>query len=728
MDQKHIQLPTAPSNEFLSLEDILDAIKRWKWIIAAAFAVSLTISFFWYYNQPNIFAASVKLLYSKSSGNVTLFANDFSSNQSRALGNELELLKSRQFALKVASAILDTLKLHPEYTKYPIFARLNSTKNPESIVGNLLGNRNAQSPRALDIITISFEGLNAEEAAIIANIFGSVYIDNDVSNNRLTQSVVKNFIKNQLDIKAADLKVSENQLQDYMVNSGIVTISAESNTIVGQISSVEAKINDSRLQIGILEQQIKTAEEQLKKIEPELANLSINIIDDYVGILQKQIALKESERDIKMATTNPNDYAVKLSLNELELQSKNLRAQLEKRIAEAYANSVPVNVLEKAKDFSNTKIVASVSIEIEKSKIEKLEKLLAEFETKFEEIPEKNVNYARYERARRSAEELYLILEKKYQESLISEQQVNSSIKIIDKAIPSYSPVEPQRTKMVIIFSLLGLTFGVIVAIVLKKMDNRIHKLEDLEKLNVSILGQVPIDDERKQSGNLVSDVSTIIQEMFRQIAFNINYLINPKKSVHPKLILTTSTIPQEGKTFSTIMLAATLADMGHKVLLIDGDLRRPTVDKNTAVHKTPGLTELIMNGDERGINQVKTFHNHTLDVLPSGTIPVSPAPLISSPEFATLIESFKTRYDFVILDTPPSLSVGDVYIYAEFADAVIYICGAEIVHKKDFLRQYRSIVNKFGPKVIGIILNKVRKEHLSSQGNYYYYYYSSKK
>lgn len=728
MENKPTSVPVIPSNEFLSLEDILDAMKRWKWIIVAFFVVSMVSSFIYYEYQPNIYSSTVKMLYSKSGGGVSLFASDFSSTQSRALGNELEILKSRQFAEKVAIALADSLRKNPKFGKYPLFARIKTTGKPNSILPDLLANRNASSPRALDIISVSFNGLSPEEAAIVANVFASVYINNDIVNSRTSQSVVKEFIKSQLDLKSDDLRKSENQLQEYMVNSGIVTMSSESQQIVTQISGLEARINESKLQIGVLEQQIATSDEQLKKIEPQLANLTINIIDDYVLILQKRIALLESERDIKMATTNPNDYAVKIQLTELETQAKNLRSQLEKRIAEAYSSSVPVNVLEKVKEFTNTKIVSTVSIQIEKSKIEKLEKLLAEYEVKFEEIPSKNVQYARFERARRSAEELYLILEKKYQESLIAEQQVNSNIKIIDSAIPSFNPVEPQRMKMVIIFSALGLTLGLGFAIGLKKMDNRIHKLEDLEKLNVSILGQVPVDEERKNSGNLISDVSSIIQEMYRQIAFNINYIINPKKAGHPKLILTTSTIPQEGKTFSTIMLATTLADMGNKVLLIDGDLRRPTVDKNVGIQKVPGLTELIMNGDDRGINQVSTFHTHTLDILPSGTIPVSPAPLISSAEFANLIDSFREKYDYIVLDTPPSLSVGDVFIYAEFADAIIYICGAEIVHKKDFIRQYRNLSTKFGSKVIGVILNKVRKEHLSSQGNYYYYYYSSKK
>lgn len=731
MEQRNEQIPTnqTTGTEFLTIEDFLDSVRRWKWIIISSTVLAFTVSYIYYYYQPNVYLSTVRLLYGKTTQEVSLFSGNFGSNQSRALGNELELIRSRQFGELVVTAMAESLRVNPALARFPLFSTIQGTGNPYSVLGTVLLNRNATSPRALDIINISFMSSDPEEAAIIANILANVYIVNDLTNNRATQSIVKNFIKTQLDEKAQDLRKSENDIQTYMVQSGIVTVSSESQNVVSNIASLEARINESRLQIGIFEEEIRIAREQLKTLQPSSSVEFSGYSDSYIRILQQKIAETESRRDIQRATLDTAAPAAKAEMERLEREAKNLRELLEKRIEESIQSELPgSNTMELVRQNQNKIAVGTVSIVIENFKIEKLQTLLADYEKRFQAIPTKNVEYARLERARRSAEELYLILEKKYQEAIISELQINTNIKVIDLAIPDFVAVEPQRARMVSLLTVLGLLVGLGLSIGLKKMDNRIHKLDDLEKLNIQILGQVPVDEERLATGNLIKDISAIVQEMHRQISININYILNRKGRENGLFLLTTSTIPQEGKTFTGILMAGSLADLGYKVLLIDGDLRRPTVDKHLPIRKFPGLTELILNGDLSGVQKVESFHSATFDVIASGTIPVSPVPLISSEEFMSHINKFRAQYDYIIMDAPPSLSVGDVYIYAEHADGLIYVSGAELVNKRDFIRQYRTIANRFGPKVLGVVLNKVRKNHLSSQGNYYYYYSSNQK
>lgn len=722
MTNKNQNLTKLP-DEFLTLEDILESLKNGKWIILISFILLLVGSIVYYNYQDNIYSSTVKLLYSKQSSGVSLFSSDFGGSQSRALGNELEVIKTRQFGLLVTSAMAESLKTNPNLSKYPLFEKIQQSGRSESILSAVLNGRNATSPRALDIINISFNGLDPVEAALVANMFASVYINNDMLTVRASQIAVKNFIKEQFDKKERELKSAEHDIQQFMLKSGVITIGTESQSIVSNIANLETRINEARLNIGIMKQQIKTATDEMKRLEPNITDLSLNITDNYIANIQRQIAQYESERDLRIsASPDKNDMVVRAIVETTNKTVANLKAQLNQRILENYSKGVPIDALSRFKEIGKEKITAEILSEIEQYKIDKLLIYQAELEKKFEKIPQKNIEFARLERNKKSAEDLYLLLEKKYQESLIAEQQVRTGVKIIDPAIPSFNPIEPQRTRMIITLSILGILLGIGISVGIRKLDTRVHKIEDVEKLGINILGQIPLDEAKQSTGNVLTSINTLIQEMYRHVAVNINYTFTEKRSEKCRVLLTTSTVPQEGKTFSAILLAAIYADLGHKVLLIDGDLRRPTIDKNLPVHKLPGLTELLTNNQSKSVQTIHSFHDRELDVITSGTIPVNPIPIISSELFERQLSEFKKLYDVIIIDSPPSLSVSDVQIYAEYVDRIVYVIGAEIVHKKELVRQFGNLSTLFGPKLVGAVLNKVKRENMGRQEAYYYY------
>lgn len=729
MENKPIDQKTnLHGNEFITLDDIWDALKRGKWIILSSFLVFTVSSSIFYYLKPDVFSSTVKLLKETTQSTVNLFANDFSSSNIRSLGNELEIIKTRQFAERVQEVMIDSLNHNPALAKYELFKALTPENNKRrSIIGSLLNNRNAVTQRLVDVILISFNASSPQEAAIIANIFATAYIDLRVADSRTSQHAVKQFIKSQLDQRSLELKLAEDNLQHYMVETKVVTPTVESQEAVKKITETESKINESKVQIEILGQQIKVADEELAKLEPTLAGVNTQgLVDEYIRQFQLAIATKEVERDTRLSKYDPNDkkannFLEKTTIDQLTQDIANLKKQMNERIRDVYKDGIPVNALERTRAIFSEKITAQAQISVENFKIEKMTSILAQLDKKYATLPTKNIEYARLQRAKASAEELYVILEKKYQEALISEQQVVSNVKIIDQAIPNYQPVEPNRTRMIIIFSLLGILLGVGIAVTIKKMDNRVHKIDDLEKIGFKILGQIPLESEPIELGRLLEKVPTLIQELFRQVAINISFILNLKKAGTGKIILTTSTVPQEGKTFSAVNLANVFTDMGHKVLLIDGDLRRPTIDKQLSINKIPGLTEFLST-HSHVIQQVPTSQGATIDVITSGTIPLSPLPIISSAEFIELLEELKTKYTLIILDTPPSLSVGDVQIYAQYADGIAYVIGAEIANKKEIQRQYSLLSEKHGSKLLGVLLNQVRVDRLGTKGYYYYY------
>ena len=212
---------------------------------------------------------------------------------------------------------------------------------------------------------------------------------------------------------------------------------------------------------------------------------------------------------------------------------------------------------------------------------------------------------------------------------------------------------------------------------------------------------------------SILDDPKSYYAEAFRTIKTNIKYSSADK---HKKVLLVTSTEAGEGKSTISSNLALSLSQDNKKVIIIDGDLRKPSVHKQFRISGSVGLTELLIG--EEALEKIKHKINPYLDAIASGHIPPNPAELLASEEMEKVIEKLREEYDYVIIDTNPIGLVADAQILSSKVDGVILVARYEKT-KKENLLSCEKMIDKVGGNTIGVVLNGIDEK----RGKYYYYY-----
>ncbi|WP_182111834.1 polysaccharide biosynthesis tyrosine autokinase [Actinotalea sp. JY-7876] len=265
----------------------------------------------------------------------------------------------------------------------------------------------------------------------------------------------------------------------------------------------------------------------------------------------------------------------------------------------------------------------------------------------------------------------------------------------------------------------VGLALGFGLALLRELLDTRVRTEADLRKVSTtSVVATITQDDSAAKSPLLtVANPHSQRSESFRRLRTNLQFL---DVTDDLQTMVVTSSLPGEGKSTTAINLAITLADAGTKVLLVDADLRRPSVAKYMELEGSVGLTTVLI-GRAAVEDVVQPWGNGHLHVLPSGQIPPNPSELLGSRTMADLLAMLSMRYDVVIIDTPPLLPVTDAAILARLTGGAIVVVGAHLIHQNE-LKQSLGALQTVGARVLGLVLNRVPAK---SAGSYAYYDYS---
>ena len=281
------------------------------------------------------------------------------------------------------------------------------------------------------------------------------------------------------------------------------------------------------------------------------------------------------------------------------------------------------------------------------------------------------------------------------------------------------APASPNVSLNVAIGLALGLGLGFALAVAREVLDTRLRSEADVSKLtDVSVIGTITHDDEAAQSPLLVAaHPHSQRSEAFRRLRTNLQFL---DVTDNLRTMVVTSSIPGEGKSTTAINLAITLGDAGTRVLLVDADLRRPSVAKYMGLEGSVGLTTVLI-GRAAIQDVVQPWGNGQLHVLPSGQIPPNPSELLGSRTMADLLALLGERYDAIIIDTPPLLPVTDAAILARLTGGAIVVVGTHTLHNNQ-LQESLGALESVGARVLGIVLNRVP---VKLTGSYQYYDYA---
>ena len=296
-------------------------------------------------------------------------------------------------------------------------------------------------------------------------------------------------------------------------------------------------------------------------------------------------------------------------------------------------------------------------------------------------------------------------------------------ISIVQRARVPESPSSPNKPLYLAVGVVAGLVLGVFAALLKDMLNTKVEETSDVRSLvGASSLGSVPQDNSLGEKRPvLVSQPNGPIAEEFRRIRTNLSFTSKVEGS-DARMIVISSVGPSEGKTTVSVNVAAALAENGAKVLLIDADLRHPSVAERLSLEGGAGLTH-VLSGQATVKDVVQRYWKPNLHILPAGPKPPNASMLLNSKTMTELLDAALRTYDYVIIDTSPMVVANDATVFGSKSDGIVLVSGRDVTMKRD-LKDIAVQLDNLNVPVVGFVFNLEKERKSSTNGNYYYYYY----
>ena len=578
--------------------------------------------------------------------------------------------------------------------------------------------------REAAIITVRYESTDTQLVHLVPNTLALLYIDQGQTDRKREATSTVSFLEDQIDTLSSQLVKAEEATLGFRELNQVVSIQAEADAQVTQMSSLQGSRN-------AIEAERKALQTMVDAIDQEAALADPGAPSPYAKLMSFPTIIR-------------NQAASELlrSLNEAVGQRSLL---LQRR---TMADPDVMNLTQRIQDIEvqlrNTAVTYLQGLE---NQVEGFDVMLQQFGRELERIPEKEVQLARLEREQEVLTEVYTVLQNRLQEARILEAIDDAGVRVVDLAILPVTPIRPRGLLNILLGLILGGMLGVGIAFTREYLDETVHTREDIQAATggVPILGMIP---RIRQNGNgkgpakksasiggagdlgarLIAgrDPRNPVSEAYRSLRMNLTFL-NPDKP--PKTIVFTSPLPQDGKSTSAANLAITLTQQGIKTLLIDADLRRGPLHRVFGVNREPGLTNVLSGsaGISDAIQTVDLQQSGKLDFMASGPCPPNPAEILGSLRMKSLLEALDERYDLILIDSAPLTVVTDAAVLGTKVDGVVLVARANVTEKGALTYAVEQLKNVRAP-ILGSVLNDVdyRRDsrYYSTHGKYGYYHH----
>lgn len=666
--------------------------------ILLIFTVSVLCTFTYLFFAKNIYRSTTILKIDNPKGSI--LENPFGElgdyRTERYILNQIEVLKSFYIRDVGATSILDSLKHVTDYTDFS-FLISKSKKGDISFISQenlrkaLIGIVGIAQKKGLDAVEISVESPSFKEAQLITLAYTDTYINylKDLSRQDIT--AVKQFLAAEKEKKFAELDIAEAKLEDFQKRTGLLILDAQAENLVRIISQYDAEKNAADIELRASENGLGTLRNELKKIDPNLYDyIQGQVSKSYIEEFQRQIAEYEVKRDIENTTIK--DPAVKEKvIEDANLRINELKRNLQDKVSELSAG-VLANTPEEKRLLTEKILNSSIQVQSLKSKSSSLSNYLKRYEGDFAKLPSESIELAKLQREATSSEKLYLILEEKYQEATINERARIGNAILLDPGIDDFGAVKPKKSIIIISGLFIGLALGLIFAFTRNFLDRSIKTPDQIENRGMSVLSWIPNIEGMTDKSIAGSEFMVALKpkspiaESFKALRTRVEF--SKLESEPIKTILITSSIPSEGKTVVALNLAGTFAQSNKKVLLVDCDLRKPRAHAAIGTDRYPGLSDyLFKNVAFEDI--VKKTQQENMWFIPSGTIPPNPSELLGSIQMKNFLSDMREKYDIIVLDSPPFITVTDAEILFNMTDGTILVAQANKTPFDAFIKSY---------------------------------------
>ena len=470
--------------------------------------------------------------------------------------------------------------------------------------------------------------------------------------NEIAQKTAE-FIDERIGIISKELGSTEANLESFKRDAGITDLTSEAQIALAGNAEYEKKSVENRTQISL----VNDLRKYLRGNEYEVLPSNVGLQDAaLIGAIERYNEMLMERKRLLRTSTESNPTIVNLDTS-IRAMKANVQATLEGTL----------------QGLMITK--------------ESLDREASRYSRRISNAPGQERAYVSIARQQEIKAGLYLMLLQKREENAIALAATANNAKIIDEAIADDIPVSPKRSMIYMIALILGVGIPVGIIYLIELTKFKIEGRADVEKLtSVPVVGDIPLTDEKNDKNGSIAvfeNKNNLMSETFRNIRTNLQFMLDNDQ----KVILVTSTVSGEGKSFVSSNLAISLSLLGKKVVIVGLDIRKPGLNKVFNLSsKEKGITQYLANPEMDLMSLIQQSDvNKNLYILPGGTVPPNPTELLARDGLDKAIEILKKNFDYVILDTAPIGMVTDTLLIGRVADLSAYVCRTDYTHKAEY-------------------------------------------
>lgn len=704
----------SPADADFKLGEYWSILRKRKWTIIAAVVIVMTLVAFVSFRATPIYEASGRIAIFRETpvslskdSRADISDDDYSVD----IDTQVRILQSDSLAMDVARRM--NLQHNPAIVgaaaAHNASAFGDSDIDPRvqpALLNFIHGNLRIVPLAKTRIVELRFTSADAKLAADVVNATATAYIEQNYKARYEATMQTSDWLSHQL----ADLQVraetAQEKLVRYQKENGIVEVGDKQDIILTKLDDLNKELTSAQADRMQKEAAYRMAAGAAVDIRSDGNSLSEKLRER-----QAELKTQYAQLNTQYGPNYPKVQEVKSQLDELDHSLSQEDKRNDTRLRNEYRSAV----------------------EREKLLRDALEQQKAEAH----QLNERSVEFGLLKRDVEASRTLYENLLEKLKEAGVLASLKSSNVHIVDAARVPTAPAKPNIPQNLEFAGFFGLIGGIALAFVMEGLDTTVRNPEQMQVASgLPSLGIIPLNSaahggrkfrlrKRPATATAQAHVALIastrphseMAESYRALRTSI-LLSAPQQP--PKVMLVTSSLPQEGKTTTSINTAIVLAQKSARVLLIDADLRRPGIHRHFDLHDQAGLSSVLAGFCklEDAIVPVTTSPN--LFVLPAGPVPPSPAELLASPAMKALIEECRGKFDHIVIDTPPVLSVTDAVLLSVEVDSCLLVIRCARTTKAA-LRRSRDLLQQVNARVMGVVLNAV---DLQSQDAFYYYYY----
>ncbi len=587
------------------------------------------------------------------------------------------------------------------------------------------------------VVDFSAQGGTPGEATALANIAASVLIEKNTEDKRQELDGAISFLSSQMENFDRLLGTTEEKLSKFRQKEGISAFRQEITGLSQKLGDLQQQATEAGIEAGLAKAQLDAIRVQIaakrKSLAPEAkevgATTTLQVEELRSRILQMQNDLLSKQAVFTDEHPQVVSLKEKISIAQTQLNNEIVR------LGQAKGG----DPLSEWQNLAAREVQLDIAYQGFEQKRKMIESLVEKFKVEHPELATKDVQLLRLEREKELYKQSYLQLQVKHTEMSLVQQMKGSEMRIINPADErSAKLVKPKKNIIIPLGIVLGLFFGIGSTLFLEFLDNTVKNEQDIEKLGLSVLGVVPWFEKNGAKVKLPVNIRSKFKQQLVELvgrklngtsfknfakeaygALGANVLLSGNGNGASKVKILTSPLAKAGKSLTAVNLAIYLAELGRRVLLIDGDLRRSRLHFFFGANRTPGLSEYLAGVDDVPLSSLaRATDVDNLFLIPAGKTPQNPSRLFSSEKMSSLLSRSEEDFDFVIVDGPPLFGVADTSFLTRWGEVVVVAMAGGT--KKLQLDQARKILVKLDARIAGVVLNGSD----SKTGRYNDYYY----